>query len=51
MGYGSVLDQERIDLAKHRLATSADDYSAAVVLLNDGHYKAANNRIHFAEMV
>ena len=42
-----MLDQERVDLAKHRLATSADDYSAALVLLNDGHFKAANNRAYY----
>ncbi len=42
-----MLEQERIDLAKHRLASSADDYSAALALLHDGHFKAANNRAYY----
>jgi uncharacterized protein (UPF0332 family) len=42
-----VLEQERIDLAKHRLVTALDDYNAALSLFGDGHYKAANNRAYY----
>lgn len=42
-----MLEKERVDLAKYRLAASADDYNAALVLLNDGHFKAANNRAYY----
>ena len=42
-----MLEQERIDLARHRLAASLDDYNAALSLLNESHYKAANNRAYY----
>ena len=42
-----MLEQERIDLAKHRLDTAYSDYNAALSLLSDGHFKAANNRAYY----
>ena len=43
-----MLEQERIDLAKHRLCTSLEDYEAALNLFENGHFKAANNRAYYS---
>ena len=42
-----MLDANRIDLAKHRLSTSLDDYIAACNLMNNKQYRAANNRAYY----
>jgi uncharacterized protein (UPF0332 family) len=43
-----VLEESKIELAKHRLATAKEDYIAALDLVKCGHYKAANNRAYYA---
>ena len=43
-----MLEQSKIDLAKHRLECAKQDYLAAKDLLVSGHYKAANNRAYYS---
>lgn len=43
-----MLDNAWVDLSKHRLATSLDDYNAALELVDTGHFKAANNRAYYS---
>ena len=41
-------EQEKIDLAKYRLESAYEDYSAAVDLLKLSHYKVSNNRASYS---
>ena len=43
-----MLEESKIELAKHRIATANEDYIAAVDLVKCGHYKVANNRAYYA---
>jgi uncharacterized protein (UPF0332 family) len=43
-----VLNEDWIDLAKHRLATSLDDYNGATNLTNCNQYRIANNRAYYS---
>lgn len=42
-----MLEESKIELAKHRLTTAKEDYLAALDLLKSGHYKVANNRAYY----
>lgn len=39
-----MLDNTRIELAKHRLDTAKEDYLAALDLIKNGRFKVAKNR-------
>ena len=47
-GYLLVLNVQRFDLSKHRLEIAIEDYKAAVINLDSGLYKAANNRAYYS---
>jgi uncharacterized protein (UPF0332 family) len=42
-----VLEESKIELARHRLTTAKEDYLAALDLVKGGHYKVANNRAYY----
>lgn len=43
-----MLNQNRIDLCKYRLNTALEDYEAAIDMIKNQKYKAANNRAYYA---
>jgi uncharacterized protein (UPF0332 family) len=43
-----MLNEQQVILSKLRLQSANEDYIIAKSLLNDGHYKAANNRAYYS---
>ncbi len=43
-----MLNENKVSLVRHRLTTAKEDYEAAVDLLKNEYYKAANNRAYYS---
>ncbi len=47
-GWTSVLDNSKIELSKYRLSSAQENYCIADELIQNGHYKVANNRAYYS---
>ena len=43
-----MLYESGVELAKHRIMNSNEDYLSAIDLVKGGHYKVANNRAYYS---